>query len=143
MPLQWRRHKTDDTSSHDVSDPGQVLVVNSAGTAARMTDDGRGSATTTSLVPAAAHPNALSYFTTWSAQGYVFGANQDLALAAYVENSTSIAHDVLTPSMPSRRDRNWLVLAGVRSIRRPGQTSIFCWTLDGARQAKELAVTSG
>ena len=49
-----------------------------------------------SLVPAAPHANALSYFTTWSAQGYVYGANEDLALADYVKNSTSIAHDVLT-----------------------------------------------
>eukprot|EP01043_Picozoa_sp_COSAG02_P035613 COSAG02_NODE_2561_length_8528_cov_8.976391_6_plen_495_part_00 len=49
-----------------------------------------------SLVPQEHDAKALSYFTTWSAQGYVYGANDDLQLADYVENSTSIAHDVLT-----------------------------------------------
>ena len=73
-----------------------TTAMGSATTTSRSSRTVAADRTTTSLVPAEAHPGQLSYFTTWSAQGYVYGANDELPLADYVENSTSIAHAVLT-----------------------------------------------
>jgi hypothetical protein len=63
---------------------------------ATVEEPAAGAQTTASLVPVKVHPSQLSYFTTWSAQGYVYGANDELSLTDYIKNSTSIAHAVLT-----------------------------------------------
>ena len=49
-----------------------------------------------SLVPPALADGAASYWTTWSAQGYRYGAYRNLSLADYVHNSTRHAHEHLT-----------------------------------------------
>ena len=57
---------------------------------------GRVVAAAPSLVPPTAAAGAASYWTTWSAQGYRYGAYRNLSLDDYVHNSTPHAHAHLT-----------------------------------------------
>lgn len=66
----------------------------------------RAAAAVPSLVPPAIAVGAASYWTTWSAQGYRYGAHRNLSLADYVHNSTPHAHAHLTEAAVFGPDKN-------------------------------------